>query len=428
MEKDDYDGKLLKGLMDLQTDFIKGLNEDMTAWSKAISILNSPPEVKVGQTPADVIFKDDIVELLHYRNPVKGGGGRPPLLMVYALINQPYILDLQPGRSVVESLLNNGVDVYLINWGNPDDRHQFLTMEDFVDYFIDICVDKVRRHSGRETVHMLGYCMGGTMSAMYVALHPEKVNSLTLMAAGLDFEKDAGLLNFWANKEYFDPEKVAKAFGNCPGEFLDGAYQWLDPVGNIYSKFRNFAYNADNEEFIEMFFRMEKWIHDGKAIPGPTFAKFVKELYQENRLIKGEFLLGGRRVDLEKITMPVLTIVGDYDTLVPPESSLPFNEKVGSKDTTVMRAPVGHIGLSVSSKTHKGMWCNVADWIKERDGPQKLPIGVMKGIGKKYSDLLRDAGIEYVQDLLDIDAEDLAVKTGISIKRIRDWIDRTGEY
>lgn len=413
----------IRQLSDIQIDFLKSVSEDSIAWQNAISLLSSPPEVDVGQTPADVIFKDDIMELLHYR-PLKdeSRNDRPPVLMVYALINQPYILDIEPGRSVVESLLKDDIDVYLINWGNPDDRHQFLSLEDYVDYFIDVCVDKVRKASGRDSVHILGYCMGGTMSAMYAALYPEKVKSLILMAAGLDFENDTGTLGFWADKEYFDPEKVARAFGNCPADFLDGAYQWLDPVGNMFSKFKNFSFKIDDKDFVEMFLRMERWIHDGKPLPGPTFSKFVRDLYQENLLIKNEFYLGGRSVDIRKIDMPLLNIVGDYDTLVPPESSLPFNEKVGSTDTTVMSAPVGHIGLSVSSKTHQGLWRDVARWIHERDGPVRTPLTSIKGVGEKYAEKLQKAGIDSAEELIDADVEQLSKKTGIPDSVISKWI------
>ncbi|MFO8109198.1 MAG: class III poly(R)-hydroxyalkanoic acid synthase subunit PhaC [Thermoplasmata archaeon] len=418
MEKDYLYEEMIQGMLNIQSDFIKEIQEDIESWNKAVPVLQNSPEVKVGQTPADVIFKDDFVELLHYKNPGTEEE-RPPLLMVYALINQPYILDLQSGRSVVESLLKSGIDVYMINWGNPDDRHQFLTLDDYVNYFIDVCVDKVRKDSDRDAVHILGYCMGGTMSVMYTGLHPEKVKTLTLMAAGIDFSDDEGMLSFWANKEYFDAEKVAEAFGTCPGKFLDGAYQWLDPIGNMYSKFQNFSRNVDNEKFVKMFFRMEKWIHDDKDIPGPTFAKFVKELYQENKLVNNKFRLGGKLVDLKNITLPVLTLVGDYDTLVPPKTSLSFNHKVSSEDTMVMRAPVGHIGLSVSSKTHKGMWNDVAEWIKERDLP--APIEDVKGIGKNYGAKLRDAGIETPDDLLESDTDDISNNTGISRKRIDQW-------
>ncbi len=417
MSQDELDD--VKGLMKAQNDFMKGLADHSLDLNKAAKLLRSTPQVEVGQTPAEVVWEKDIARLLHYKTEEEDD--KPPILLVYALINEPYILDLQPGRSVVETLLGSGLDVYMIDWKKPDKRHQFERLDDYVNYFIDVCVDKVRDIRDRDFINLLGYCMGGTMSSMYAALHPEKVRTLTLMAAGLDFEKDTGNLKKWADPGFFDPEKVTEAFGNCPADFLDGAYLFLSPVNNTLGKVLSLAENADDEEFIEMFFRMEKWIHDGKDVPGKTFSKFVKDLYQENKLVNNELRVGGEKVDLDNIDMPVLLLMGKYDTLVPPESSESFTEAIASEDTETMKAAVGHIGLSVSSKVHPDLWGNVADWIKERD---EKPLTSIKGIGEKTSEKLEDASIKSVRDLSGADTEELSEKTGISEKRIEKWKDK----
>ncbi len=403
-----------------QNDFMNDLVEHALDIDRAAKLLRSMPQVEVGQTPSEVIWEKDIARLLHYK--CEGDlEDRPPILLVYALINEPYILDLQPGRSVVETLLDYGLDVYMIDWKKPDKRHQFETLDDYVNYFIDVCVDKVRKYRDKESINILGYCMGGTLSAMYAALHSEKVRTLSLMAAGLDFEKDTGNLKLWADHDFFHPEKVTEAFGNCPAEFLDGAYLFLSPVNNTVGKLLNLAENVENEEFVEMFFRMEKWIHDGKDVPGKTFSKFVKDLYQENKLVKNELKIGGKRVDLKNIDMPVLLLMGEYDTLVPPESSESFIEAIASDDTEIMKESVGHIGLSVSSKVHPGLWGKVAEWIKERD---EKPLTSINGIGEKSAKKLKEASVKSVSDLSISDAEELSEKTGISQKRIQKWKDR----
>ncbi|MEF8873250.1 MAG: class III poly(R)-hydroxyalkanoic acid synthase subunit PhaC [Candidatus Thermoplasmatota archaeon] len=407
-------------LMNAQNDFMKDLIEQGFDLNKAAKLLRSTPEVEVGQTPSEVIWERDIARLLHYKS--EGDvEDRPPVLLVYALINEEYILDLQPGRSVVETLLDSGLDVYMIDWRKPDQRHQFETLDDYVNYFIDVCVDKVRDIRGEDSINLLGYCMGGTMSAMYTALHPEKVRTLTLMAAGLDFEEDTGNLKKWADPDFFDPEKVTEAFGNCPAEFLDGAYLFLSPVNNTLGKLLNLVDNVEDEEFVEMFFRMEQWIHDGKDVPGKTFSKFVRDLYQENKLVNNELRVGGEKVDLKNIEMPVLLLMGEYDTLVPPESSESFTEAIESDDTEIMKASVGHIGLSVSSKVHPDLWGNVADWIKERD---EEPLTSIKGVGEKSADKLKEASIKSVRDLAEADTEKLSEKAGLSEKRIEKWKDR----
>ncbi|MFW6144634.1 MAG: class III poly(R)-hydroxyalkanoic acid synthase subunit PhaC [Candidatus Natronoplasma sp.] len=405
--------------MEGQIQYMKDLTKNVKKLNDALELLASQPEVEVGQTPAEVIWEGDLAELLHFKQ--ENVEQKPPVLLVYALINEEYILDLQPGRSVVESLLNEGLDVYMINWYKPDKRHRFETLNDYVNYFMDVCVDKVRKKRNRDSINILGYCMGGTMSSMYAALYPEKVKSLTLMAAGLDFEEDEGLLSHWANSDYFDPEKVVEAFGTCPGDFLDGAYLALAPVNNTVGKLLNLADNAEDEEFVKMFFRMEKWIHDSKDIPGPAFSKFVGDLYQKNKLIKNEFHIGGEHVDINNITMPLLTIIGEYDTLVPPESSLPFKDKVPSEKTKVMKAPVGHIGLSVSSKVHPDLWGKAAEWIKEHD---RIPLKSIKGIGEKTAEKLKEASVKDGTDLKRADTEELSEKTGISENRIEKWKKR----
>ncbi len=406
--------------IDIVARFQKGLIKDFEEIDRALELLRSPPDVKVGQTPCEVIWEGDIADLVRYEGK-DDEEKKPPLLLVYALINEPYILDLQPGRSVVESLLNSGLDVYMIDWKKPEKKYQFETMDGYVNHYIDLCVDKVRKIRNREAINILGYCMGGTLSAIYASLHPEKVQSLTLMAAGLDFENDPGLLKKWAEPEYFDPEKVVEAFGTCPGDMLDFSYSALSPVDNTVGKLLSLADNADDEKFVEMFFRMEKWIHDSKDIPGPTFSKFVKDLYQQNKLMDNKLMVGNELVDLNDLNMPILTLVGEYDTLVPPESSLSFNDAVASEKTELMKAPVGHIGLSVSSKVHPDLWKDVARWIKDNDIESLESI---KWIGKKSASKLREASVKDVKDLKSADTEELAKKTGISEKRIKKWKER----
>ncbi|MCK4718071.1 MAG: alpha/beta fold hydrolase, partial [Thermoplasmata archaeon] len=232
-----------------------------------------------------------------------------------------------------------------------------------------------------------GYCMGGTLSVMFTALHPDKVKNLILMAAGLDFEADQGLLRFWAKREYFDANKLVDTVGNVPGEFLNFGFLLLNPVNNLYSKYVMFTGKADNEEFVRMFFRMEKWIIDGIPLAGEAYREFMKKCYQQNLLVKSQLELDGKRVYLNKLTMPVLNIVAQYDNLVPPESSMSFTDLIPSKDKKLMLFKTGHIGLSVSSAAHAKMWPQVSEWLRERSsvkGEEAKPPK-QKGVSKKSS-------------------------------------------
>ncbi len=336
-------------------------------------------DVDVGMTPSEVVYRENKLELLHY-NPEAAGIDPEtthdiPILIVYALINKPYILDLQPDRSVVRRLLEAGFDVYLIDWGEPSLLDSGLTLNDYVSRYIDNCVETVRDRSGTDEVNLLGYCMGGTMSVMYASLFPEKVRNLGLMAAGLCFSDTGGILELWGDEEFYDAEQVADTFGNIPADFLDTGFALMDPVANYVTKYLRLYDNVDDDEFVENFARMERWLSEGIDVAGETYQEFLEDIYQENKLARNEMELNGRHVDLESITMPIIQIVGQYDHLIPPESSTSFNELVASDDVETINAHTGHIGLSVSSKSHAELWPSVADWFAERSEAAAEPAG-----------------------------------------------------
>ncbi|MFB6166580.1 MAG: alpha/beta fold hydrolase, partial [Haloarculaceae archaeon] len=249
----------LQTALDVQRKSIEAMTEATEKAAVAEERAGPLAHIEVGQTPSEVVYTENKLELLHYK-PEDAGIEVPeedkndvPILVVYALINKPYILDLQPERSVVRRLLEAGHDVYLIDWNEPSQLDQFLTLDDYVNRYIENCVDEVRDRSGYEQINVLGYCMGGTMSAMYAALHPEKVNALALMAAGLYFENTGGVLEEWGDDEYYDPEDVTDVFGNVPAEMLDVGFALMDPVDNYVSKYVRLYDNLENEDFVENF-------------------------------------------------------------------------------------------------------------------------------------------------------------------------------
>jgi polyhydroxyalkanoate synthase subunit PhaC len=321
--------------------------------------------VEVGQTPSEVVYEENKLRLLHYE-PKTEEQHDVPILIVYALINKPYILDLQPDRSVVQTLLEAGFDVYLIDWGEPSSLDRRLGLDDYVNRYIDNCVDEVRDRSGQESINILGYCMGGTMSAMYAALYPEKVRNLALMASGLCFAGDGGVLEVWGADDYYDPETVTETFGNVPAEFLDVGFALMDPVANNVTKYVRFYDNMEDEDFVENFARMERWLGEGIDVAGVAYEEFIRDIYQENKLMQNELELGGKRVDITNIDMPVLQIVAEYDHLIPPGASKPFNEATSSEDTEILEFATGHIGMSVSSRSHAELWPQVCEWFEER--------------------------------------------------------------
>ncbi len=430
-------------------------------------------EVEVGQTPHEIVYEENKLHLKHYE-PLTDEQHDVPILIVYALINRPYILDLQPDRSVVQTLLEEGFDVYLIDWGEPSPMDRTLTLDDYVTRYIDNCVDVVRDRSGQDAINILGYCMGGTMSTMYAALYPEKVRNLGLMAAGLCFAGEGGVLELWGAEEYYDPERVTDTFGNVPAEFLDVGFALMDPVQNNVTKYVRFYENMEDEDFVENFSRMEKWLSDGIDVAGATYDQFIRDIYQENKLVSNELYLNGTHVDIQNLEMPVLQIVAEYDHLIPPGTSKPFNEAIPSEDTEILEFATGHIGMSVSSRSHAELWPDVCEWFEERsrvdedavaeeaDAPEPKDAdaaltegaaggepGVgdaetteangagetmaaddlteLSGVGEAYAEDLRDAGIETFDELATADTADLAASTGIAPSRIEDWIAQANE-
>ena len=324
--------------------------------------------VDVGQTPSDVVHTENKLELLHYE-PRTDEQHDVPILIIYALINKPFILDLQPDRSVVRRLLEAGFDVYMIDWNEPSRLDQHLTLDDYVNRYIENCVNEVCERSGQESINILGYCMGGTMSAMYAALHPEKVRNLGLMAAGMCFDDTGGVLELWGDDDYFSPRDLTDTYGNAPADMLDVGFALMDPVSNYVSKYVRLYDNLENDDFVENFGRMERWLSEGIDVAGDTFAQFVEDIYQDNKLYNNELSVGDEHVDITNIDMPVLQITGEYDHLIPSETSKPFNEVIGSEDTEIIEYPTGHIGLSVSGSSHENVWPEVCEWFEERSQP-----------------------------------------------------------
>ena len=450
--------------IEMYTEGLERTAEIMGKNADAPEQLEQLAEVDVGQTPSRVVYEENKLELLHYESMTEEQHD-VPILIVYALINRPYILDLQPDRSVVRTLLENGFDVYLIDWNEPSQLDTALSLDDYVNRYIDNCVDVVRERSGQDSINVLGYCMGGTMSVMYAALYPEKVRNLGLMAAGLCFTGTGGVLERWGDEEHYSPETLAETYGNVPAEFLDVGFAIMDPVQNFVTKYFQLYDNLENDDFVENFGRMEKWLNDGIDVAGQAYVEFLRDIYQENKLHRNELYLGGEHVDLDDIDMPVLQIMGKYDHLIPPEASKPFNEVVASDDTEAFEFPTGHIGLSVSSKSHAELWPQVCEWFAERSGAEEEPLGedatgegedepdaalaedvagdeagteevedpdlepdndleTVDGIGPTYAERLGEAGVADLDVLVESDPDEIADAAGVSADRARDWIDQ----
>lgn len=342
-------------------------NEGFKMWNRMLTMPKVPQkaaDVEVGTSPADVVHEESAFRLLRYRNPHSIDLAEP-ILICYALVNRPYILDLQKNRSVVQQLLKRGFDVYMIDWAVPKDSDRGLRLNDYVCNFIHSAVKMTLEKSGASKLNLLGYCMGGAMSTMFTAIYPQFVRNLILLAAPIDFSGEDSLLHLWTQEKNFDVDALIDAYGNCPAEFLQHSFQLMKPVQNYFEKYTGFYENMYDDSFLENFFAMEKWGNDNVPVAGETFREFTKYLYQRNQLVKGEFRLNGISVKLENITCPLLLLAATGDHLVPPSSTFGIEPHVGSTKVKKMTINAGHVGLVVSSKAHKQLWPDAAMWIAD---------------------------------------------------------------
>jgi polyhydroxyalkanoate synthase len=335
---------------------------------KSMETLMNLPDIDVGTTPKELVYQEDKMKLFHYKHmteelcPV-------PLLITYALVNRQYMMDLQPDRSLIRNLLEHGQDVYIIDWGYPGPDDRYLTMDDYINGYIDNAVDKIRQKSKLDKINLIGVCQGGTFSVIYSALHPEKIRNLVTMVTPVDFDTDDGLLNIWAKELPID--NMVDTLGIIPGDMLNVGFLMLKPLQLTIDKYVTLADAYDRKEIIENFVRMEKWIFDSPDQAGEAMRQFINDLYKNNLLIKNKLVIDGKRVNLKKINMPLLNIYAEQDHLVPPSSTKPLNDAVSSKDKTLFAYPGGHIGIYVSSRSQTEMAPAISEWLVQRSQPQK---------------------------------------------------------
>jgi polyhydroxyalkanoate synthase len=290
--------------------------------------------------------------------------GLPPLVICYALVNRPYMLDLQPDRSLVRGLLARGIDVYLVDWGYPDRDDSRLSLDDYVNRHLGACIDHVRRVHDVPSVNLLGVCQGGTLALCHAALHPGRVRNLVTMVTPVDFHTDDNLLSKWARK--LDVDRLVEALGNVPGELLNAAFIALMPLRLTARKYAGLADIADDRGALENFLRMERWIHDSPDQAGTAFRQFIRWFFQENRLVRGGLTIGDRPVDLRAIACPILNVFATQDHLVPPSASRPLDALTASRDYTPFEFDGGHIGIYVSRRAQELLPRAIGEWLAGR--------------------------------------------------------------
>jgi poly[(R)-3-hydroxyalkanoate] polymerase subunit PhaC len=342
---------------------LKEIGELTRKLEKTRVVLHNAGAVKVGSTPHEIVDETSLYRLLHYR-PMVSKTAKTPILFVYALINRSYILDLQRNKSWIRSLLTQGFDIYLIDWKTPSQADKYVSFDDYINNYIDDCVEFVRRKNSIDKVTLHGYCMGATMSAIYCSLHEDKVRNLATIAPVIDSNQDTTVLGNFSR--HFEADRMLSSIGNLPPEQLYALFSTLKPFKQGVNKYFNLVENIDNEEFVQNFLRVEKWLYDTPPIAGETFRQWIVDIYQKNLLVANEMKIGSDVIDLSRIKLPVLNIIAEEDHLVSPQCSAPLNDVVSSRDKRLMRFHTGHVGLIASSYSQNNVLPKVGQWIKAR--------------------------------------------------------------
>lgn len=339
----------------------KGIFSDMPDYR--FEYLIDPDELpEVGLTPKDVLYEDNKMKLYRYKSDIKKKY-KTPLLFIYALINKPYILDLQPGNSFIEYWLDLGYDVYLIDWGIPGDEDRLLEFDTIIADYMDTCVDIIRETTGQDKINMFGWCIGGNLAMIYTALFADKIKNLVLLTTPFDPTK-GGLIQMWADENVFHLKKIVDVYGNMPAKFIRYGVITVYPFRE-FRKNAVFYDNIKNKYFLQAYALAEKWINDYQDIPGKAFQKYIEECFQTTNLLDEKTVIDGNIVKLSNINMPVLNIAAEEDHIVTNESTKAFEKYHSSKDYTFKIIEGGHVGLAYDPRT-RAHWPEISKWLNER--------------------------------------------------------------
>ena len=328
-----------------------------------LDTLQGMQDVHFGVSDREEVWRDGKVVLYRFRGDTPPTA-KVPILISYALVNRPYMVDLQSDRSLVKGLLARGEDVYILDWGYPDRSDRFLMLDDYINRFIDGAVDYLSERFGLQSINLLGICQGGAFSLCYASLHPEKVKNLITMVTPVDFHTSDNMLSNWTQE--MDVDLMVDTLGNVPADLMNSSYLMLKPFRLHLQKYVGLIDILDDKHAIEDFLRMEKWIFDSPDLAGEAFRQFIKQFYQGNGFVNGGVRIGDEEVDLGFVDMPVLNIYAEQDHLVPPGASRAMKDLIGTDDYTELSFRGGHIGIYVSSRAQKEVPDTIHDWLRKR--------------------------------------------------------------
>jgi polyhydroxyalkanoate synthase len=342
----------------------QAFDERLNAFTRAVKT-----RVPIAQTPKALIWSLNKARLYRYA-PVVPAEKRQkvPLLLVFAIMNRPYILDLMPGRSFVEFMVNQGYDVYLLDWGSPGLEDKNLKFDDYALEYLPRAIRKVKSVSGSDDFSLLGWCLGAVVCSIYAALRPDDgLRNLLLLTAPLDFSKrDSITIANWVDQKHFNIDKILSTYGNMPAEMIGSGAQLLKPVENFFGNYCRLWDNLENARAVRGWQAMNTWVTDNIPMAGAACRQLITELYRDNALIENRFMVRGEVVDLGRITANLLNVIATDDHITPPCQSESILEKVSSADKETYRISGGHIGVMAGSSAPRITWPYMHQWLSAR--------------------------------------------------------------
>jgi polyhydroxyalkanoate synthase len=324
----------------------------------------SSPAPPVGCTPGEIVIDRGTLRLVHYR-PLTDEVYRLPVLIVMSITNRGYIFDMQPGQSFVEYLLSAGYDVFMVDWQPPRLDERSVGIDNYVLDFLPACTAKIAEITGESDVSVIGYCLGGVLTLIWAALHPEgPARNLLIFTTPVNMS-EMGMFHTWSDKRFFDVDRLLEAYGNCPPEVVYAAFDLMRPAEKAAGNIRLWD-NMWNDEFVKSHRMFDRWATDILPLPGRFFSENVKQLMWENALAEGTLEVAGRKVNLANITVPLFVATAEHDSVVPPKSSIPLIELAGSQDKHHVHLRGGHVSVIAGPNAVKRLWPQVDIWLRER--------------------------------------------------------------
>ena len=325
---------------------MKMLAEDIAAGKGEVKIRQSDASkftlgVDMAATPGKVVFRNDLMELLHYA-PTTETVLKRPLLIVPPWINKFYVLDLNPEKSFIRWAVSQGLTLFVISWVNPDERHATMDWDAYMQHGILAALDAIEAATDEREVATVGYCVGGTLLAATLAYMADegdtRVTSSTFLTTQVDF-KEAGDLKVFADEAQIRVvEQQMRQGGYLAGSKMANAFNMLRPDDLIWS----YAVNTYLRGKAPSAFDLLAWNADATRMSAANHAFYLRNCYLENNLTKGEMVLGGRKLDLRSVTIPIYDLAAKEDHIAPARSVFTGAKHFGGPVRYVL-AGSGHI-------------------------------------------------------------------------------------